>query len=248
MPGAGALVDVRAAASETGDLHHNLFHVLRDGHLTLGIVLEVRALLFDDGDLGFGALRVVRSDLGAVAVLERGDDAAAVGVVLRVGGGNDENIEGETDAVAADLDVALFHDVEEADLDAFREVREFVDAEDATIVAGDEAVVDGEFVGEVAALGDLDRVDLTDKVGDGDVRGGELLAVAALAVDPFDLGVVAFGVEDVAAAAADGVKGAVVDLAAADRRDLVVEEGGEGADEARLSLSTLAEKDDVLTG
>ncbi len=57
----------------------------------------------------------------------------------------------------------------------------------------------GELVGEVAALGDLDGVDLADEVGDGGVGGGQLLAVALVAVHPFDGGVVAFGGDEVAA-------------------------------------------------
>ena len=51
--------------------------------------------------------------------------------------------------------------------------------------------MDGELVREVAALGDLDRVDLADEVGDGDVGRGQLLAEALLALQPDDLYVVA---------------------------------------------------------
>ena len=194
-------------------------------------------------------LRVVGADLGAVAVLERRDDAAAVGVVLRVGGGDDEDVERQADAVAADLDVALFHDVEEADLDALGEVGQLVDAEDAAVGARDQAVVDRQLVGEVAALGDLDRVDLADEVGDGDVGRGELLAVAAVAADPVDLGVVAVGVD---AGRGSGVQigsnGLSLISQPAMIGDLVVEEVDEGADEAGLGLAALAEEDDVLAG
>ena len=64
-------------------------------------------------------------------------------------------------------------------------------AEDAAVRAGHQPVVDGELVGEVAALGDLDRVDLADEVGDRRVGGGELLAVTTVAVHPLDRRVVA---------------------------------------------------------
>ena len=184
-----------------------------DGLLRVG---EAGALLLDDGDFFLDGPGVVGADEGAVAVFEGGDDAAAVGVVLRVGAGDDVDVQGEADAVAADLDVALFHEVEEADLDALGEVGEFVDAEDAAVGAGDEAEVNGEFVGEVAALGDLDGVDLADEVGDGDVGGGELFGVALVAGEPVDLEVVALLGEAGAAGEADGVEGVVVDLAAAD--------------------------------
>ena len=122
------------------------------------------------------------ADLGAEAVLERRDDAAAVGVVLGVRGGDQHDVERQADPVAADLHVALLEDVEQPDLDALGEVRQLVDREDAAVGARDEAVVDGELVAEVAPLGDPDGIDLADQVGDRCVGGGQLLAVALLAV------------------------------------------------------------------
>ena len=43
-----------------------------------------------------------------------------------------------------------------------------------------------QLVGQVATLGDLDRVDLADEVGDRDVRRGELFRVAPIARQPVD--------------------------------------------------------------
>ena len=108
----------------------------------------------------------------------------AVGVVLGVGRGDEQHVERQADLVAADLDVALLEHVEQADLDALGEVGELVDGEDAAVGAGHEPVVQRQLVGQVAALGDLDRVDLADEVGDRGVGGGQLLAVAVVAVDP----------------------------------------------------------------
>ncbi len=76
------------------------------------------------------------ADLRPVAVLQRRDDAAAVRVVLGVRGGHDEHVERQADPVAPDLDVPLLHDVEEAHLDALRQVGQLVDAEDAAVVRG----------------------------------------------------------------------------------------------------------------
>ena len=75
--------------------------------------------------------RVVRADLGAEAVLQRRDDAAAVRVVLGVGRRDQHHVERQADLVAADLDVALLEHVEQADLDALGEVGQLVDGEDA---------------------------------------------------------------------------------------------------------------------
>jgi hypothetical protein len=77
---AGALVDIGAAAGEPADLGDDLLHVLRDGDVEVGRHRMV--LRLHDVDLVFDAGRVVGAHLGAVAVLQRRDDAAAVGVVL----------------------------------------------------------------------------------------------------------------------------------------------------------------------
>ena len=165
-------------------------------------------LLLDDRDLELGVERVVRADLRAEAVLERRDDAAAVRVVLGVGRRDEHDVEREADLVAADLDVALLEHVEQTDLDALGEVGELVDREDAAVGARHEPVVDGELVGEVAALGHLDRVDLADEVGDRGVGRGELLAEAAVAVHPLDRRLVAaLGDEHAARAARPGRTG-----------------------------------------
>ncbi len=245
---AGALIDVGAAPGEAGDLGDDLLHVLRDVHLAVAVVLEVRPLLLHDRDLVLGVARVVGADLGAVAVFERRDDAPAVRVVLRVGGRHDEHVQRQPDAVAADLYVALLHYVQQPHLDALRQVGQFVDAEDAPVVPRDEPVVDRQLVREVAALRHLYRVDLADQVGDRDVRRRQLLTVAPLAVDPLDRRVLPVHLDQVAAAAADGGERVVVDLAAGDDRYLLVEQVHERADQPGLGLPALAQEDDVLTG
>ena len=192
--------------------------------------------------------RVVRADLAAEAVLERGDDPAPVGVVVGVGRGHQQHVEGQADLVAPDLDVALLQHVQEADLDALGQVGQLVDGEDAAVGAGHEPVVEGELVGQVAALGHLDGVDLADEVGDGRVGRGQLLAVALVAVDPVDRGVVAELVHQVAGMAGDRLVGVVVDLAAGDDRHPLVEQADQRADHAGLGLAPLAQEDDVVAG
>ena len=190
----------------------------------------------------------MRADLAAEAILQRGDDAAAVGVVLRVGRGDEQHVERQADLVAADLHVALLEHVEQADLDALGEVGELVDGEDAAVGARHEPVVQRELVGEVAALGDLDRVDLADQVGDRRVGRGQLLAEAVVAVDPVDRRVVAVLGDEVAGVLDDRVVRVVVDLAAGDDRHPLVEQAGERADDAGLRLAALAEEDHVVAG
>ena len=124
----------------------------------------------------------MRADFAADAVLERRDDLAARGVVLRVGGEHQHQVERQAHGVAFDLHVAFLHDVEQAHLDLAGQVGQFVDGEDAAIGARQQAVVDGELVGDVLpAARRLDGVDVADHVGDGDVGRGELLHVAVVA-------------------------------------------------------------------
>ena len=157
----------------------------------VGYVGDEVGLLADHRDLVLELDRVVRADLGAEPVLERRDDAAAVGVVLGVGAGDDEHVERQPQHVAADLDVALLHHVEHRHLDALGEVGQLVDRDDAAVGARDQAEVDGLGVTEAATLGDLHRVDVTDQVGHARVGRGQLLGVPLVAVPPLDREVVA---------------------------------------------------------
>ena len=205
-------------------------------------------LLAHDRHLGLDVERVVGADLAAEAVLQRRDDAAAVGVVLRVGAGDEHHVERQADLVAADLHVALFEHVEQADLDALGEVGDLVDGEDAAVGARHQAVVQRQLVAEVAALGHLDRIDLADEVGDRRVGRGQLLAEAVVAMHPVDRRGVAHLGDEIAGVLADRLVRIVVDLAAGDDRHPLVEQTGERADDARLGLAALAEEDHVVAG
>ena len=209
---------------------------------------EQVALLLHDVDFFLDGARVMGMNLRAVAVFQRGDNASAVGVVLGVGGGDDEDVQGQTDAVALDLHVALFHQVEQAHLDAFGQVGQFVDTEDAPVGARHQAVVDGGLVGQVAALGDLDGVDFANQVGDGNVGRRQLFGVAQIPLDPGDGGGVAHFVNDATGIGADGVIGVVVKFAAVDDGDVFVQQVDHGANQAGLGLAAFAQQDDVLAG
>ena len=175
-------------------------------------------LLADDGHLVLERPRVVGPDLRPEAVLERRDDPATRGVILRIGRGDHVQVERQADDEAADLDVALLEDVEQADLDPFGQVRQLVDRDDAPVGARDQAVVERQLVGQVAAFGDLDRVDLADQVGDRDIGRGELFGIAAVARQPVDRGGVAVTLDDRTGGRADRRERVVIELAAMDDR------------------------------
>ncbi len=206
-------------------------------------------LLLGDGDGFVDGLGVVGADLGADAIFQRSDDLAAGGVVLGVGGEDDGDVELEADGVALNLDVAFLHDVEERDLDLAGEVGNLVDGEDAAVGAGKEAVVHGELGAELlAGARGLDGVDVADEVGYGDVRGGELFNVAILGGHPGDGGVVAAFGDEIAGELGKRGVGVVAELGAGDVGHCGIEQGGEGAEDARFGLAAEAEQDEVVAG
>ncbi len=190
----------------------------------------------------------MRPHLRPEPVLQRRDDPAAVRVVVGVRGRHEQEVEREPDPVAADLDVALLEDVEQGDLDAFGQVGELVDRDDAPVGPRDHPVVDRELVGEVPALGHPDRVDVADQVGHARVRRRELLRVAVLAADPADRRRVPVLGDEGAAGGADRVVRVVVHLAPGDRGRLLVQELDDLPDQAGLGLPPLAEHHEIVAG
>ena len=190
----------------------------------------------------------MRAYLRAKPVLEWRDDASAIRVVLGIRGGHHDNVERQAQAVPADLDITLFDDVEQPHLDPLSEVGELVDGENAAVGSRDQSVMDGELVAQVASLGDPDRIDLTDEIGDRRVRRRQLLAVALLRRDPRHWSRIAELADEVTAASADGLVRIVVDLASVNCGDRGVEQRCQRADQSRLRLTALTEKDEVLAG
>ncbi len=201
------------------------------------------------GDLGSErrARWIVGEDLRGDPVAQRGDDRAAVGVVLRVGGKGEQHVERQAHGEAADLEIALLEQVEQADLNARRKVGQLVDREDAAVGARDDAEVNdlGIGVGETAGRC-LDRIDVAEQIGDRDIRRCGLLAVARFAAEPLDGGVVARFGDPARAPGRDRGQRIVVHLAAGEDRDLGVEERRELAQDPRLRLAPQTEKDEVV--
>ncbi len=190
---------------------------------------------------------VVGADLRADAVLERRDDLAARRVVLRIGAEDQHDIERQPHGVAFDLDVAFLKDIEEADLHLAGQIGQLVDREHAAVRARQQPVVHGQLVGELqAGARGLDRVEVADEVGDGDVGRRQLLHVARVALEPRDRQAVAELADAGAARRAERRQRVIMDLAARDDRDRLVEQADERAQDAALGLSAQAEQDEIV--
>ena len=191
--------------------------------------------------------RIVRADFRSNAVLERRDDLAARRVVFRIGGEHHQQIQRQPHGIAFDLDVAFLKDVEQPHLDLARQIRQLVDAENAAVGARQQAVVDGQLVGQLqAAARGLDGIDVADHVGDGDVGRRQLFHVPRVARQPRDERVVAFGGDAPAARRADRRERIVVDLTAGHHRQVLVQERRQRAQDPALRLAAETEEDKVV--
>ena len=167
----------------------------------------------------------MRANFRTDAVLERRDDFAARGVILRIRRENDEHVEREAQRIALNLNVAFLHDVEEADLNFSGKVGKFVNGKDAAVGAWEKAVVDGELVGKVAAAASrANRVDIANYVGHGHVRRGEFFDKARVALNPGNGRRVAVKFNRLSPVGRDRMKGIVVDFRACDGGDTFIQE------------------------
>ena len=188
----------------------------------------------------------MRAHHRADPVLERSDDPAPVGVVFGIGREHHADVEVEPDRIAADLDIALLEHVEQAHLDLGGEVGQLVDAEDASVGAGNQAEVHRHLAREIAALGVLDHVDLADQVGDRHVGSGELFVIAVVAADPGDRRVIAALGDQVSGVFRDRMIGMVVDLRSGHDRRRVVQQVDELPEHSRFGLAAETEKKHVV--
>ncbi len=108
--------------------------------------------------------------------------------------------------------------------------------------------MDRQLVAEVAPLGYPDGIDLADEVGDGDVGRGQLLRVAPVAGQPVDRRVVAQLGHDGPGRGGDGCERIVVELPAADDRQVLVEQADQESGHPRLGLSALPQEHEILAG
>ena len=108
--------------------------------------------------------------------------------------------------------------------------------------------MDCKLVRQIAPLGNFDGVDFSDQVGHRDVGCREFLCVAFFACDPRDAHVIASLFDFLLALSADGVERVVVELAAFDARNCLIQEADHVPNEAGLGLAALSEKNNVLSG
>ncbi len=161
-------------------------------------------------------------NLGADAVFERRDDFAARRVVFGIGREDQQHVERQPDRVTLNLHVAFLHDVEQSDLNLPGQIGQFVDGEDTAIGAGQQAVMDRQFVREqMSSTRGLDRVNIADDVRDSHVRRRQFFNVSRVTVDPVNRRIVALFGDESFAVSADRTERIVIDLRPGDDRDLI---------------------------
>ena len=81
----------------------------------------------------------MRQNLALYPVLERGDDRSSVGVVLGVGCEHELNVQGQPHLETPNLNVPFLKNVEERDLNARLQIRQFIDRKNAAVTARNKA-------------------------------------------------------------------------------------------------------------
>jgi len=210
------------ARRERDSLDHFL-HIFRN--------MQPRAITLNPGflcgdrDAFFHSRWIVGADLRPDAILQRGNDLAARGVVLGIGAEHDCDIQRQPNRISLNLHVTFLHDVEEPDLNFAREIGQLVNRKNSAIRTRQQAVMYGELARQfVPTTRRLDGIDVADQVGDGDIGRGQFLDVAVLGSQPGNRRGVSFFRHEFAAAPADRGIRIIVDLAARDVRHLRIKQ------------------------
>ncbi len=142
---ATSFVDLFVIARRKRDPLDHFLHIFRN--------MQPRAIALNPGflrgdrDAFFHRRRIVGANLRPDTVLQRRNDLAARGVVLRVRTEHNRDIERQADRISLNLHVAFLHDVEESDLNLAREIRQLVNCKNSTIGARQQPIMHGEFAG-----------------------------------------------------------------------------------------------------
>lgn len=114
--------------------------------------------------------------------------------------------------------------------------------------AGHETEVNGLRIAEAPTLGHLDRVDVSDQVGDRGVRRCQFLGVPLAAVSPGDREVVTQFLGSTYRSRCDRLVRVLPQFRAFDDGRPLVEQEPESAKQPRLSLTSFAEQNHVVAG
>src|SRR5260370_911759 len=102
--------------------------------------------LFLDIHLMLKSPRIMSTNLRTNTVFERRDDASTVGIIFRVGAGDNVYIQRQTNLIPTNLHITLFHNIQQTYLNTLCQVRQLVNTEDAAISARNQTVVDGQLI------------------------------------------------------------------------------------------------------
>ena len=101
---------------------------------------------------------------------------------------------------------------------------------------------------QMSTAGRLDWIHVANQVRDGDIRSRQLLHVTLFPSEPGDRGGLATLVQEIAGVLGDRGKGIVVDLAARNDRNLLVQQRRKVAENAALRLASEPQQDEVMPG
>ena len=222
---ARTFVNALVFAGDEGNPLDHFLYILRQVQ-AISVSLSP-GLLRRNGNSFFHRGRIVGTNLRADAVLQRRNDLAARRVIFRIRAEHQGNIQRQADGITLNLYVAFLHDVEQAYLDLARQIRQFVDGEDAAVGPWQQSVMYCQLAAQfMSAPRRFNRIDVADQVSNRDVRSRQFLNVPLFRCQIGDRCRIAALLHKFAAALADRRIRIVVNLAAGKVRHLLVQQRG----------------------
>src|SRR5262245_27507624 len=190
---------------------------------------------------------IVGFDLGSDSIFERSNDLAAGSVILWICREHNNDIERQPHRIALNLNVALLHDIEQADLNLAGEIRQLVNSENSSIRSGKQTVVHTEFAANrMTALRGLNWVDVADDIGNRDVRRRKLFDISLVPTAILNkCAITEFG-NEIAATSTDRLEGIVIDFATGNDGNDFIQQRNQIAQDPAFGLSPQPEKDHVV--
>src|SRR5215831_10165775 len=169
-------------------------------------------------------------DFRTNAVLQGCNDFAPSSVVFGVRGKNDNDVERQPYRVALNLNVPFLHDIEQTDLNFSGKIRQLIDGEDTAVRTWEQAVVDAQLAADrMSPFCRLDRIDISDNVGNGYVRCSEFFDIAFVPTPILDRRSVALFLNEIATSPAYRTERIVVNLTTGNNGQRFIQEVGKTA-------------------
>src|SRR5208283_997943 len=178
---------------------------------------------------------------------QRRNNFSASGVVLRIGGKNQQNIKRQAQWVSFNLNIAFLHDVEQPNLNFPSQIGQLVHCKYSSVSARKQAVMNRQFVRKIATTSrSPDGVNVPDDIGNRNVWRGQFLHVPLIPGHPRDGSIVALDSHFLSTRTANRTQRVIVNLAPCNHWNFLVKKLDQSAKNPALRLPPQSEKNKIV--